>query len=286
MDSSSTVECAGHPRDMGLAQGEALRGVIRGEVERRGLATRRSRWPSLRPLVSGPLRGKGAGRELFRHFAHQAERLEGLARGADLPLDSLLALQLADRSSGVGSALGAASDAAVFIVRESRPVVGFRSFELTLPWLVAALAGINDAGLALTTTGAGGTPRDGADGVPPVFLVQDCLARFSDLAGGIDWCRKRPVAGRLVLEFADASGAQGRVVVAGRERHWERIEGTADGADPVLEGVLADPARPGPACRVRLEPRSRRLRCEGVARADGSSSFEGVLPLHVAPPLH
>ena len=70
---SERIVCAGHPRDMGFAQGQQLREVIAAAVARAGLSTRRSRWPSLRAVVSGPLRGRGAGRELF-------ETMDALAR--------------------------------------------------------------------------------------------------------------------------------------------------------------------------------------------------------------
>ncbi|MBK7949373.1 MAG: hypothetical protein IPK00_11670 [Deltaproteobacteria bacterium] len=271
---SRTIECAGHPRDMGFAQGRALAEAIRAEVARAGLATRRSRWPSLRPLVAGPLRGGGGGRELFRHFAHQAERLEGLAQAAELPLDSVVALQLRTRGAS----------ASAFFVRESRPVVGFRSLELACPWLVPALAGVNAAGLAVVAEWPARGEESGRDpryaDAPPLLLVQDCLARFENVVGALDWCGKRPVEGELVLRFLDASGAGARVVVAGRERRVERIEAVNGDDEPVLDGAFADPARSGSSCRVQLEPRARRLRCEGLALAAGVVSFEDVLPPH------
>jgi len=37
------------------------------------------------------------------------------------------------------------------IVRRSRPESGFRSIELTQPWRIAPLAGVNEAGLAVAT---------------------------------------------------------------------------------------------------------------------------------------
>ncbi|MFO0691324.1 MAG: hypothetical protein U0900_21675 [Myxococcota bacterium] len=284
---SRTIECAGHPRDMGFAQGRALAEAIRAEVARAGLATRRSRFPSLRPVVSGPLRGRGAGRELFRHFAHQAERLEGLAQAAGLPLDSLLALQLRMRAAA----------ATVLVVRESRPVVGFRSLELGCAWLVPALAGVNAAGLAVVAdwpaTGraedaasrGGDRGRDPHEGdAPPLLLVQDCLARFENVAGALDWCRKRPVEGELVLRFGDASGAQARVVVSGRERRAERIDAAGTDAEPWLEGTFGEDARTGFGCRVRLEPRARRLRVEGPALGQDGAPFDGALPPHADPP--
>lgn len=101
----TTVECAGHPRDMGMAQGAAARAAIRAEIARAGLPLTRSRIPTLRPLASGPLRGGGAGREFFRHFAHQSERLEGLAYAAGVPTDSVLDLHLRVRAGGAEGGL-------------------------------------------------------------------------------------------------------------------------------------------------------------------------------------
>ncbi len=286
---SSLLVCAGHPRDMGQAQGEALRGRIREATARAGLPTRRSRWPSLRPLISGPLRGRGAGRELFRHFAHQAERLEGLALGADLPLDSLLALQL---RAGAGALEGLAFEAADWIVRESRPVVGFRSLERTLAWLVPAVAGVNEAGLALMAplqragaasgTGAGpdaralgsGTAPSHAVHAPALLLVQDCLARFEHLAGALDWCRKRPAEGAQTLAFADASGGRGTVVFRGHARQAEATG--ASGPPGELAGALSIGENGHAAEVVALDPVARRLRLEGtLGVGSGRSSAFG-----------
>jgi hypothetical protein len=301
----TTIECAGHPRDMGLAQGSALGSAIRAEVARAGLAVRRSRLPSLRSLTVGPVRGRGAGRELFRHFAHQAERLEGMARRADVPLDSLLELHLRLRAGGVQAGLlarrstlcarnaredgakrtvherplpiakrtvherplpiakrtvlerslpAANGDEVGWIVRESRPAVGFRSIEITLPWLVSAVAGVNEGGLAV----AAGPMLWGAAGLggwaPSVLLVQECLQRFEDLGGALDWCRKRPVEGEQSFVLADASGATATVLATGRERSVQAGEG-----ELYLEGgeLPAEPAARGAssgAGRVRLDP--------------------------------
>lgn len=260
---------------MGLAQGRALREIIRTEVARAGLPTYRSRWPSLRPVVSGALRGRGPGRELFRHFAHQAERLEGLAHAADLPLDSLVELQLRlQLGAGIGGELGREM---AWIVRESRPVVGFRSLELTLPWLVPAVAGVNEAGLAVIAQGLPGAAsaelsrRDGD--APPILLVQDCLARFESLAGALDWCRKRPVAGQQTIVLGDASGARATLEIRGRERRVELVSGVGaagDGAAVGIEGSLAGAmatakAASGAGDFVRIDPTARSLDLSGVA---------------------
>lgn len=307
---------------MGLAQGASLAGTIRAEVARRGLPLSRRRFPSLRAIVSGPLRGQGAGRELFRHFAHQAERLEGLAQAAGLPLDSALALQLALHDPfavGAVGAVGAAGAAgapgapgaaeavaaaavsarapspADWMVRESRPVVGFRSLEVTLPWLVPAFAGINAAGLAVAVeavaqTVSTRTPSVSAAGghsgdAPAILLVQDCLARFEHVAGAVDWCRKRPAAGELAFAFADATGMRARVVVSGRERRVEaRLEDERDAATREagvrLECVLGGAGSRRQEAVVRLEPENRRLRVDWMAEGELSEAFEYSLEPH------
>jgi len=242
----TTIDCAGHPRDMGLAQGTAARAAIRGESARLGLPTRRSRMPHLRPLAVGAVRGGGAGRELFRHFAHLAERIEGVAKASDLPLDSVVEMHLRVRAGGESGGLlahramlsartleassaekrwtlerslpGALEGEADWIVRSSRPAVGFASVEIGLPWLVSSVAGVNEAGLAVV-----GGPllwsSNGRDGDPTsLLLVQECLQRFPDLDGALDWCAKRPVGGEQSLVLSDAAGHLATVLVSGGER--------------------------------------------------------------------
>ena len=270
----TTIECAGHPRDMGLAQGAASKAAIRAEAERLGLPMHRSRRPSLRSLAIGAVRGAGAGREMFRHFAHLSERLEGVAREADLPLDTVLAIHLRVRAGGAQagvlsrrSTLRARSVASGddmkhwclerslplaspgesgWIVRESKPAVGFRSVEVTLPWLVSSVAGLNEGGLAVV---AGpllwGSP--GREGNPTsLLLVQECLQRFPDLEGALDWCSKRPVEGEQSLLLADAAGGLATVVVSGRERRIQLGEGELhlEGGEP------SETPNPGAGARV------------------------------------
>lgn len=304
----TTIECAGHPRDMGFAQGTAGATAIRAELARAGLSLQRSRWPDLRGLTSGPLRGAGAGRELHRHFAHLAERLEGLARRADVPVDSLLELHLRLRAGGVAGGLLArraslrthdavggghrarseGSDRAVvlertlpvarsgeagWVVRESRPAVGFDSVEITLPWLVSSIAGVNEAGLAVVagpmlwgTGGLGGQ-------APSILLVQECLQRFPDLPGALDWCHKRPVEGEQAFVLADASGAVATVTSSGRERRSQAGSGEIDleaGELPVEESDEPRDSKTQPGVgrtalgtdRVLLDPHRRSLRVE------------------------
>ena len=284
----TAIECAGHPRDMGLAQGAAVGDAIREAIRGKSLPTRRSRWPSLAGLTAGPLRGRGAGRELFRHFAHQAERLEGMAQAAAVPVDSLLDLHLRVREGGVEAGLASrrstlrargedrgglgrrtilerslpspVAGEAGWILRESRPAVGYASVEVALPWLIPALAGVNEAGLAVvagpTLWGARG--RSGA--APVLLLAQDCLQRFSDLEGALDWFRKRPVEGDQSFLLADASGAVASVVSSGRELKIQAGEGELylEGGEPVSDSESREAAVE--LDEVVLDPVERELR--------------------------
>jgi hypothetical protein len=304
----TTIECAGHPRDMGLAQGAAMRPAIRAEAQRLGLSLRRSRIPTLRGLTIGSLRGVGAGRELVRHFAHQAERIEGVAEGAGLPLDTVLDLHLRMRAGGDEGGLlarratlrartvgggGGRKDALLertlprpqgdesgWLVRESRPAVGFRSIEITLPWLVTAVAGVNEGGLAVV-----GGPllwaRPGRDGNPSsLLLVQECLQRFEDLDGAIGWCTKRPVEGEESLVIADATGAVATVSVSGQTRRVQSGEGelhleageppqSGAGSTPLREGLppVASNEAAGDEMRVLLDAGARRLQVDAPGQA-------------------
>jgi hypothetical protein len=289
----TSIECAGHPRDMGIAQGRAFANSIRAACDAAGLPLRRSRMPTLAALASGKARGSGAGREFLRHFAHQEERLEGVARGANVPTDSLLELHLRVREGGSQGGLlsrraylrahsaGAASaekqvllertlpsavDGEIgWVIRESCPAVGFRSIEVGLPWLVPGVAGINEAGLSVM----GGPVLWGDSsrrGFPPAaLLVQECLQRFEDLGGALDWCRKRPVEGEQSIVLADTSGGVATVISSGRERRIQEGEGELylEGGELPSQGI-GDEAKQD---RVILDPQTRSL----LLSAEGST---------------
>ena len=278
----TTLDCAGHPRDMGLAQGAAARDALCAEANRLGLPTRRSRMPSLRALAIGPVRGEGSGREFFRHFAHLAERMEGVAKASDLPLDTIVDMHLRVRSGGAAAgALARRSTVSArtleagsaekrwtlerslpqptegecdWILRASRPAVGFASVEIGLPWLVASVAGVNEAGLAVVGGPLLWGPA-GRDGNPTsLLLVQECLQRFRDLEGALDRCGKRPVAGEQSLVLADDTGRLATVVVTGTERRIQYGESELQLDAGERESVDARP--PG---TVTLDPAERRL---------------------------
>jgi hypothetical protein len=276
-----------------------MRLAIRADLESAGLSLGRSRIPSLRAFTDGPLRGKGAGREFFRHFSHLSERLDGLAFAAGVPVDSVLDLHLRLRAGGAEAGLlarrasvrartvGGQGDGKCvllerslpravegesgWIIRESRPAVGFRSIEVGLPSMVSAVAGVNEGGLAVVA-GPLLWGASGREGWPPsLLLVQECLQRFKDVEGALDWCRKRPVEGEQSFVLADAAGAVATVIASGRSRRVQSGEG-----ELYLEGgELPESIEPGdentldagPADRVWLDPKTRRLQLDAVGSA-------------------
>jgi len=93
--STTTVDCAGSPRELGLAQGRALAGLVRGAHEAlASLEVFRMRQPWWLPY---PLFRRGAERKARslleaawrRDFPSMDQRLQGLAEGAGIRLESL-----------------------------------------------------------------------------------------------------------------------------------------------------------------------------------------------------
>ena len=260
----NVIECAGHPRDLGFQQGLAQRSAIRQRAEQVGLSTRRNRWPSLAGFTSGGVRGSGNARAMIRHFTHLSERADGLARGAGVPVDSILLLQSAEGpdkegalglcSLGPGNEPGAilarSLSASPWLVRRSRPEVGFVSLEVTEAWSVSALAGINEAGLAAcfvpTRTQTPPPVREPAPGGPGAasanLFVQECLQRFEEIEAALDWCLNRPAAGAGTILLADASDHRGAVHFSSGAREVEQAVGEpllAGGSDSAREKARA-----------------------------------------------
>jgi hypothetical protein len=228
---------------------------------------------SLAPFASGPVLGRGPGREFIRHYTHLAERAEGLALGADLRLEAVAALLFdapgalarsapalsvgGDGGAVVARALPRAPTASErWLLRRSRPEVGFASVEVTLPWLPAAVAGVNEAGLAVALA-----PGD----APAVLalLVQEGLQRFGDLASALDWCLKRPGEGRGTILLADECGASAAV-------HFEDAVRRVERGDPSGGLVAGDPTAAS-ELRKRLE--------EGIVGAEAAlTALEAVAP--------
>ncbi len=282
-----TFECTGQPRNMGSDQGRAQAPAIRRCVEAAGLPLRRSRLANLRPFVVGGTRGGGDGRELIRHFTHLSERIDGIARFADVDVDSVFELHLRTArgaggagplvapavavagpglagSAGLGLSRGLPveiGDVDAYCIRRSRPEVGFASLEVTLPWLASSLAGVNAAGVCVALAPLRARPRGLGAAAPSYLLVQECLQRFEDVEGCIDWCLKRPVLGDATLVLADARGETATIDLQGRARRVERREKGPIGANATgpVEASSADVSPGEGGLCVDLDADSRRL---------------------------
>ncbi|MBW2231184.1 MAG: hypothetical protein JRG92_15030 [Deltaproteobacteria bacterium] len=255
------IECAGHPRDMGGLQGQACRQAVVECVERGHLSHRRHPWPALSAFTSGRVRGGGTAREIIRHYTHLSERIDGLARGAGVPTDSLLELHACTLSGASGTerllrpavalaasgldghagptlvrGLAATGEAGPgWILRRSDPEVGFRSLEVTWPWLATAVAGVNESGLALAWV-PGRVAEAGEAGAPPfILLIQECLQRFGHAGAAADWCLSRPACGSGSIVIADAAGEAVRVEASRRARQARRAD--------ALPLIVGEPAR-------------------------------------------
>ena len=280
------IECAGAPRDLGLDQGRACRESLREAFER---SPRRERWPL--PLGAAHAR---VARDLKRHFPHLAESLAGLSAGAGVPERWLVRRLVAEVSAArkarvVACASSAGPLLAVdcagrWIARRSRPEGGFACLELARPWLVAAFAGVNEAGLAVVASSGGAAP--GACAAPAALLAQDCLQRFSRVESALDWCCGRPAGESAALLLADSRGELAGVELRADSRRllhpeagvlaWEG----AGGASMQLAKSLREAAPASPAGLLRalapslgsvaavLDPSARRLGVLSVPNED------------------
>jgi hypothetical protein len=239
------IRCEGAPRDLGLDQGRECRSALRARFERRPWW---QRW--LCRLGLDGKRSARLARDLARHFPQQSETLEGMVRGAGVPYgwfaESLAREFAAERPEPSGGTAALAAGPALTttgcliartlasepVVRRSAPEGGFASVDLTLPWLTAALAGVNEDGLAVAAVSLAGAGAGDSCSVPAALLVQDCLARFDSIGGAVDWCTSRPVGGRAAILLADAQGELALVALAGDDRRVVPPE-----AGLVCEGV-------------------------------------------------
>ena len=197
---------------------------------------------------------------MIRHFTHLAERADGLARGADIPLDSLLRLQALPRpgksdqwaqcslgqEGGAELSLSLAESSG--LVRRSLPEVGFASLEITSPWQVSAWGGVNEAGLAacIVPDAPQGTPprEEPTPAGPPAasiqLFVQECLQRFEDVEAGIGWCTDRPASGEGTIVLGDAAGHREAIRFTGGGRATEGGQGgplVAGSSEAILDAL-------------------------------------------------
>ncbi|HEY5658489.1 MAG TPA: hypothetical protein VIY27_11945 [Myxococcota bacterium] len=282
------VECEGTPRDLGGAQGRACREALR-------LGCRRANGEGLRLPGARRAAVRRALRDVRRHFPHQAEQLEGIARGAGLGparigRAMLEVLEGASRGPALASArpdapLVARAAPSGALLRRTRPEGRFRSIELTLAALTTALLGVNDRGLALACDA--GPPQPGSCAAPAALLVRDCLERFADVEPALEWCMQRPAAPGAAILMADGLGRVAGVQIAQGER---RVLRSGAGLLRVIDGsrvealaldalgaaapdsssspqALAAALGPGTPALAWADPVGRRIRLPGADAA-------------------
>jgi hypothetical protein len=228
------VRCEGAPRDLGLDQGSICRDAIHTDARALGGASA-VRDVAARVGFAPRSRHARLGRDLGRHFPHLAERTAGLASGAGVPVEALLALlahelgrpeacPLEDAGLGVRApgglwlSLRAPLPSAGVIVRLARPDGGYPNLTLGRPGLAAALAGVNEPGLAAAGIALAPPGRDEPCQAPGLLLVEGCLERLDAVEKALEWCERRPGGGRARLIFADATGARGAIELDGEKR--------------------------------------------------------------------
>jgi hypothetical protein len=263
------VVCEGAPRDLGLDQGRACRAAIRSDAAALGWSRSVGRTRS----------GRGSdpflARDLTRYFPHLDERTQGLAVGAGLAREALLALLGAEiaaaqafllgvsiRGGALELALGAPPSATGWLLRSMHADGGHRTLTLARPGLAAALAGVNEHGLAGAVEVLVPASAEERLRVPGLLLLDGCLERLDGVEKALEWCERRPAGGRARLWFADAGGAVGGVEIDGEGRR--RLASPPSTVD--REAVL----------RVRLRPATREL-----ATDDGTVER---IPIEAAPP--
>lgn len=230
-------------------------------------------------------------RDLARHFPQLAERCEGLARGARIPALAVLAAcaRELERDAGAAIVLEVPSSSTPLLLRtlpaspelalgwrRSRPENGLRSLEIASAVGLGAVAGLNEAGLAVAWAARGARLAAAGAGLcaaPATLFVQECLQRFESVAGAAAWCADRPglgaaAGGAIHLLLADVTGAVagvtrsgdgGAVSFAPRRIALDALA-EALGADARGEVLALDPAG----------RRARRL-AMGTDRARGAS---------------
>ncbi len=241
------ITAAGAPIHQGRQQGEAQRLSVRSAIDLlRGRYGRVGWWWRQREIRWG------AGREMECFTPQQHERLQGIARGAEVSQAALELHETLYRIVGAARHDGARLSAnfevgtdleALLMVRHSLPDAGgFPSVELSCaPW-AGCLAGVNHEGI-----GAVCIEDRNLKTLSLRVLTQDVLFRARELSPAIDHLRSRAkymsVDGRILVATSDGTG----VVL-----HFRR--GVAD----VLESAGTDDSFLQPV--VAIDCKERELR--------------------------
>jgi hypothetical protein len=257
------VICQGEPRTMGVAQGHGARKKIRAArrvlarleafrlQQPRWMPYRLYRWFAARKactLLAAPL---------ARDYPAMSERLAGIAEGARIGLNELLlfnALEPLMTSAGDATVCpGACSAVAVrgrrsatgepmvarnfdylplvqplYLVRDSRPQGGLRSYEFTTAPLAGAVDGMNEAGLCITYNYGYTTDNPACPAAPISMAISEALACCRTVEEAARWIRSRPRWGGALLMLCDATGDVASLELSSTRSHLRRPIGGED----------------------------------------------------------
>lgn len=220
---AALVECEGAPRDLGRDQAAAATRAIRAAVAAGSTLSR------LRDRFGiGDAHTMRWRRDARRYFPHQHEWLEGVARGAGVPDRALWRAAIAELERERDALLVGAEGVALWRsepdgaqLRRVRPEGRFVSIELASPLLASPWIGINEAGLAVATSGGA---RPGACRAHAALLARDCLERFEAVESALAWCLGRPAAPGAAILLADSAGELAGVELSAPGRRVRRPE--------------------------------------------------------------
>ena len=236
------VICRGSHREMGLAQGIALREKILAAIHacssQDSFRLDQPWWlPDALFMWLAELKaGRALARPLERDFPELNERLAGMALGAGIGLRTVYLINAIEpfmssvRDRSVVPSVAACSAIAVrgrrsatgepiitrnfdylpfvqpyFTLRENRPSGRFRSLDFTVATMAGTVDGINERGLCITCNYAY-TADVGQPTAPVSTVITEALEHCGTVAEAAAWIARRPRWGGGILMLADATG--------------------------------------------------------------------------------
>jgi hypothetical protein len=266
--SQAIVECRGDGRERGRAHGEALRERIGGLLERwdAHVATRLGRPPQT--LVSALVETTGFVAAIERHTPDLLEEVRGIAEGAGVAFDRVLALNLMDEEWWFTSPTQPRDACTLIAVgpAEGRPTVLAQNMDL--PELMDGAQAVlrygeeaGDGGAVLTAAGMIGLTgvssaglgvcvntlamlNHSRDGLPVAFVMRGALAQGS-VEGAAAFLARVPHASGQHYALADPAGVAGyECSAAGAVRSDDGGGGRFCHTNHPLRSTDLDPAVP------------------------------------------
>lgn len=209
------IEVSGSAEDMGRAQGAAT-------IEL---------WMELADRIDEFKPPRGLEDMIAKHCPRQLVRMIGIARGANVKLDGVIAMAIGEllsekfnyylgactafairekSLSGGGCVIGKNFDyldtmAKLNLVRISRPESHFASIDITRSPLGGAYDGVNEKGLAITCNFANTIDKPN-NPLPISMLIQEALERFEATETALEFFINSPRSGSSILMIADREG--------------------------------------------------------------------------------